>query len=239
MQPVQVPVQPIRILILAQPLVAWGLERLIESTYPRFVLAGSAERAADCLAQLQQTPADVALVDLDDEAGESNVAQLFSATGMHILAMGSPHKPEQQDGAVLSGARGVIEKRESPALLLKALEKLHLGEMWVGRVATSRIFTELARQRATRLPDPERQRLASLTPRERQAIAALASDVMAPGKVIASRLHISERTLRNHLSVVYSKLGLPNRMALYAYACQHGLNGAHLSDGASSRQNAC
>jgi DNA-binding CsgD family transcriptional regulator len=41
--------------------------------------------------------------------------------------------------------------------------------------------------------------------------------------VIAARLHVSEHTLRNHLTSIYSKLGLPNRLALYAYAHRHGL----------------
>jgi two-component system, NarL family, nitrate/nitrite response regulator NarL len=214
---------PIRVHIVAQPIAAWGLERLIESDPQRFAWAGSTESADDCLSAMTHRPVDVVLVDLDGEAGESAVAKLFNATKKHILAVGCTHKPEQQDAAVLAGARGVIQKRESPALLLKALEKVHQGELWVGRAATSRIF-ELARKTVGQLPDPEQPRIASLTPRERQAIAALASDATAPGKVIAARLHISEHTLRNHLTVIYSKLGMPNRLALYAYARQHGLH---------------
>jgi len=224
MQALSVTSGPIRVHVVAQPIVAWGLERLIESAQPRLCVAGTSERIPDCLAQLQHSPADVALLDLDGEAGEEAVAQLFASTRMHILAIGSAHKPAQQDGAVLAGARGVIDKRESPALLLKALEKVFEGEMWVGRAATSRIFSELARQKAARQPNPEAGRIASLTPRERQAIAALASDATAPGKVIAARLHISEHTLRNHLTVIYSKLGVPNRLALYAYARANGLS---------------
>lgn len=219
---------PIRVQVVAQPIVAWGLERLIESAHPRFSVAGSAERVEDCVEQLRKNPADVALVDLDCEAGEEAVARLFALPHLRlqILAMGSTHKPELQDSAVLAGARGVIEKRESPAMLLKALEKVHLGELWVGRAATSRIFSELARQKAARSANPEEKRIACLTPRERQAIAALASDATAPGKVIAERLHISEHTLRNHLTVIYSKLGVPNRLALYAYARANGLSEA-------------
>jgi DNA-binding CsgD family transcriptional regulator len=93
----------------------------------------------------------------------------------------------------------------------------------VDRAATSRIFMELARQKAGKSKDPEHQRIASLTKRERHSIAAVASDASAPGKVIAARLNISEHTLRNHLTSVYSKLGVANRLALYAYAHQHGL----------------
>lgn len=215
---------PIRVHVVAQRIVAWGLERLIESAQPRLCVAGSSDGIEDCLARLRLSPADVALLDLDGEAGEEAVAQLFADTRMHILAIGGAHQPARQDGAVLAGARGVIDKRESPALLLKALEKVFEGEMWIGRAAASRIFSELARQKAASVPSPEAERIASLTPRERQAVAALASDATAPGKVIAARLHISEHTLRNHLTVIYSKLGVPNRLALYAYARANGLS---------------
>ncbi len=61
------------------------------------------------------------------------------------------------------------------------------------------------------------------TLRERQTIAAMTSDAGAPGKVIADRLCISEHTLRNHLTSIYSKLGLSNRVDLYAYATRNRL----------------
>jgi two-component system, NarL family, nitrate/nitrite response regulator NarL len=223
MQAPSVTSSPIRVQVVAQALVAWGLERLIESARPRLCVVGSGESLEDCVAQLQRNPADVVLLDLDSEGDEAAVARLFAVTQMPILAICSAHRPALQDSAVLAGARGVFDRRESPALLLKALEKVHEGELWVGRSATGRLLSALARERLAQVPNPEAGRIASLTPRERQAIAALAGDAAAPGKVIAARLHISEHTLRNHLTVIYSKLGVPNRLALYAYARANGL----------------
>ena len=215
---------PIRVQVMAQPIVAWGLERLVQSAHPRFEVTGTAEDTVDCLAQLQQRPADVVLLDLDGDEGADGVAEVFAQTRARILAISGSSQPALQDKAVLAGARGVIEKREPPAQLLKALDKVHEGELWVGRMATSRIFMELARQQAARVHNPEAAKMATLTPRERQSIAALSLDPTSPGKVIAARLNISEHTLRNHLTSVYSKLGLANRLALYAYARQHGLH---------------
>jgi DNA-binding NarL/FixJ family response regulator len=213
----------IRVQIVAEPIVAWGLERLVQSVHPRFEVSGSAERVADCLSNLQGGAADIALVDLDGAQGADVVTGLFGAVSVKILAISGSRDPALHDRAVLAGARGVVQKRESPALLLKAIEKVHDGELWVDRAATSRIFMELARQKAGKKADPERARIATLTPRERHSIAALASDASAPGRLIAARLHISEHTLRNHLTSIYSKLGVANRLALYAYAHQHGL----------------
>jgi len=213
----------IRVQIVAEPIVAWGLERLVQSVHPRFEVTASCETVTDCLAALQRGTPDIALVDLDGDEGADVVTRLFGEAGVKILAISGSRDPALHDRAVLAGARGVVQKRESPALLLKAIEKVHEGELWVDRVATSRIFLELARQKSGKTADPERARIATLTPRERHSIAALASDASAPGRVIAARLHISEHTLRNHLTSIYSKLGVANRLALYAYAHEHGL----------------
>jgi len=213
----------IRVLVLAEPLVGWGLERLVQTAQPRMEVAGSCQRLADGLAHLQRSPVDVALVDLDGDVGIDGLSQLFAASRARILAISGSRDPALYDGAVLAGVRGVLHKADSPALLLKAIDKVHDGELWVDRAATSRIFMELARQKAAKDRNPEHPRIASLTRRERQSIAALAGDANAATKVIAARLHISEHTLRNHLTSIYSKLGVANRLALYAYAHQHGL----------------
>lgn len=218
--------RPIRVHVIADPLVAWGLERLVQSAHPLFEVAGVSERVLDCQTHLRQATADVVLLDLDSVANTDDVAELFARTQVCILAISGSRDASVQDRAVLAGVRGVMEKKEPPALLLKALEKVHQGELWVSRAATSRIFMELARANAAKQRNPEQDRIALLTPRERQSIAALTDDPTSPGKVIAARLNISEHTLRNHLTSIYGKLGVANRLALYAYARQHGLHQA-------------
>lgn len=213
----------IRVLVLAEPLVAWGLERLVQTAHPRMEIAGSCQKLPDAVAQLQRQPADVVLADLDGGVGVDGVTELFAASHARILAISGARDLALYDGAVLAGARGVLNKSDPPSQLLKAIDKVHDGELWVDRAATSRIFMELARQKAAKDRHPEHDRIVTLTRRERQSIAALASDANAPTKVIAARLHISEHTLRNHLTSIYGKLGLANRLALYAYAHRHGL----------------
>ena len=127
------------------------------------------------------------------------------------------------DRAVLFGARGVVNKREVTPTFFKAIERVHEGQVWIDRNATGRILLELARKKTAGANDPEQQKIANLTPRERQTIEVMASDASTPGKLLAERLHISEHTLRNHLTSIYSKLALTNRLALYLYAHRHGL----------------
>jgi two-component system, NarL family, nitrate/nitrite response regulator NarL len=216
--------RPILVHLVAQPLVSWGLERLVQSAQPRLEVAGVASSLAECLPLLESRMADVLVVDLDGEQKCDSLAQLPERTAAKVLVVTGSCDAELLDGAVLAGARGVVKKRESPATLIKAIEKVHEGELWIDRGATSRIFMEMARQKAAERNDPEKSKIATLTMRERQTIIAVASDASAPGKVIAGRLCISEHTLRNHLTSIYSKLGLSNRLDLYAYANRHSLN---------------
>lgn len=217
--------QPIQVLLVALPLVAWGLERLIESAQPRMMLLGSARSVANSVADMGQRTPDVVVVDLDGEQDAESLVLLHSNTSAKILAVtGSPNEA-LHDEAVMAGARGVVDKRDADAAktLLKAIEKVHQGEIWIDRNATSRIFLELARRKSALNQNPEKQKVASLTPRELQALTMLSSDPGSSSKKVAEKLYISEHTLRNHVTSIYSKLGLTNRVDLYAFAQRNGL----------------
>ena len=77
-------------------------------------------------------------------------------------------------------------------------------------------------------PDPQAARIAaqiaSLTAKERKIIAMMAEGNGALNKTIAQRAFISEQTLRNHLTTIYQKLDVANRLELYVYAAKHGLD---------------
>ena len=122
-----------------------------------------------------------------------------------------------------AGARGIVAKSEPVEALLKAIEKVHEGEYWIDRAATSRIFLHLAQKSKARSETPEQIRVASLTPRERQTVAEISKDAAASSKLIAQRLNISENTLRNHLSSIYTKLGISSRLELFAFAKLHAI----------------
>lgn len=217
------PALPIRVFLIAEPLIRWGLERLVQSGSPPCELVGGAAQFAGSEPLLERQRADVVIEATGRASKEELAAFCARCLGKVILVTDSSDE-EWLDSTVIAGARGVVRTQEAPEALLKAIEKVNSGELWVDRAATGRIFMELARRKAADANDPVRSRIASLTWRERQTIAALASDASAPGKVIAERLCISEHTLRNHLTSIYAKLDVCNRLDLYAYAMRHGLH---------------
>ena len=216
--------RPIQVYVVAPAMLGWGLERLVQSAHPRMELRGTALSLAQGKPFLDAV--DVLVLDLDAGHGPEVVAELVPRGSLRLVVLTSTQDVGLLDRMVVAGARGVVRKSDPPASLLKAIEKVHGGELWIERSAAGRIFVEMARQNVAHANDPDRLKIATITARERQTIAAVARDAAAPGKVIAGRLCISEHTLRNHLSSIYGKLGLSNRLDLYAYATKHRLHEA-------------
>ena len=125
------------------------------------------------------------------------------------------------DTAIAGGARGIVQKNAEVKVLLKAIEKVYEGEYWLDNETLTRVFTELVMPHGSRKLDPEAKRLASLTARERKVILVARHGTGAPNKVLAQALFISEHTLRNHLTSIYEKLQLSNRLELYVWALKH------------------
>ncbi|HZO00897.1 MAG TPA: LuxR C-terminal-related transcriptional regulator, partial [Burkholderiales bacterium] len=97
------------------------------------------------------------------------------------------------------------------------------GELWLDRSTTGKLFVELSKQNNASLSGRADVGLQSLTSREQDVVRSLVSQPEADNKTLASTLHIGEHTLRNHLSRIYDKLGVPNRVALYVLAERHGV----------------
>lgn len=217
---------PIRIMLVDDHRsVLWGLERLIEGEKSRMEIVGKATTCTEAVELAAKLSPDVILLDLDlgGESAISVLPTLVTKTRARVLVLTGVRDPSMHDNAVLAGARGIVEKEDTAETILKAIEKVHAGEMWLDRVATGRIFVELSRKGTSREEDADQRKIAALTERERQIVMALVDDAGASAKAIAARLHISEHTLRNHLTSIYEKLGVTNRLELFVYASKHGL----------------
>lgn len=215
--------KPIRVLLVDDhQTVLWGLEKLIESEEPKMQLAGKASTRVEALTAAHQLQPDVILLDLDLH-GESSLEflpDLLQQGAARVLILTGLRGEEHRMHAMMRGARGVVQKEEPAETILQAIERVHQGELWLDRATTASMFTRLSGKKTQ---DVEAQKISSLTEREREVIEALVKERSAHNKAIAEHLNISGHTLRNHLSSIYDKLGLENRMELYLYATDHGL----------------
>lgn len=215
----------VKLLVICDlPVTTLGLKCMLESAGPRVEAVGFVATPAEAVKLAEKTPPDVVLLDMDGDNGLPVIPELLADCCPRLLVLSATRNLEAQDAVILAGACGIVDKREPSGVLLKAVEKVDAGEFWLDRSATVRILTAVARQKAR--ANPEQEKIASLTRKERLTIAEAARDAGASGREIAERLHISEHTLRNHLSSIYGKLGVSGRMELYVYAQRHGLAGA-------------
>lgn len=218
---------PVRVMIVEDhQSVTWGLERLVESAYPHMQVVGTATSSEEMLATAASLKPDLILLDLDlnGEISADALPELFSLIKTRVLILTGARDPLMLQAAILKGAHGVIGKEKSAEILLQAIERVSAGEVWIDRKMMGQLLENmLATAENSKKSDPEVARIACLTPREREIIRAIAINHGDKSLAIAGAMHISEHTLRNHLTVIYEKLGVRNRLDLYAYAIEHGL----------------
>jgi DNA-binding NarL/FixJ family response regulator len=202
----------------------WGLERLIQAEAPAFTLVGSAGDAAEATALCAALKPDVVLLDLDLK-GSSSLAilpALLASEGTRVVIFSANRDQATLTEAVKLGARGVVGKEAPTEDVLAAVRKVHGGDLWIDQSLMQALLGQLT---APATPaNPEAPRIASLTTREREVIGLIVAGKGALNKDLAERAFISERTLRNHLSTIYQKLDVANRLELYVYAQRHQLS---------------
>lgn len=117
---------------------------------------------------------------------------------------------------LMAGADGYLLKDASPAALRSGVLAVANGEQVMEPGVGRQVVNLLGRQRTDR-----NQNYDGLTPRELQILAMIARGAVA--KEIAHELAVSEKTVRNHISNIYQKLGIFDRSQLVLYAIKKGL----------------
>lgn len=204
------------------PTLVWGIEQLIATQSPRMQVVATATHAQEALNKASTDRPDVVLLDLDldGRSGLDIVPALSNQKACRVLVLTGERRPQVLDEAVRLGARGILRKDASAQSVIKAIEKVHAGEIWLDRVSMARVLGGMNH----RTPQtPEQARHCTLTRRERKIIQVILDGHGAANKLLADRLFISEHTLRNHLSSIYHKLCVRNRLELYVYALKHRL----------------
>jgi two-component system nitrate/nitrite response regulator NarL len=202
----------------------WGLERLIQAEGPSFTLVGSASDGMEATALCVALHPDIVLLDLDLKGSSSIdfLPALVANGSTRVVILSANRDQGTLAAAVKAGARGVVSKEAPTDDVLLAVRKVHDGELWLDQSLMQALLGQLVAP--ARKADPEAERIGTLTARERDVIGMIVQGKGALNKELAERAFISERTLRNHLTTIYQKLDVANRLELYVYATKHGLS---------------
>lgn len=211
---------PIRVLLVDDHRgVLWGLRKLIDGEAPRMSVVAEATCWQEVLNGLRHDP-DVVLLDLDlgEESGLDMLPKLRERSRARVIILTGVRDTEMCDQAVVQGASGVVHKEEPVEVILKAISRVHGGELWLDAGTTGRAFAALSGKHTMR---SRRAPAALLTDKQRLVVAAVVEHKGASAKVIAEAMHISPHTLRNHLASIYEKLGVHRRLDLVLYAMKN------------------
>ena len=211
----------IQVHVISLPMLSWAFQKWIESTSPVLSFGGSSSSIAACIIATKDMNIDVMLVDLDGDDPPDALSQLTQHTQARVLALTSSQDDAIKDRAILAGVKGVLNKRDSISMLVKAIECVHRGELWIDRNTTSRIFSEMNRPKTKPVMSKDEKKILTLSKREREIIEVILRTPSVKAAGIAEEIFISPNTLRNHMVNIYAKLEVANRTELYAFAIKH------------------
>jgi DNA-binding NarL/FixJ family response regulator len=201
------------------PVVREGIRMLLEAAGEVRVV-GSAASASGALRELKEKRPQVILLDLDlgDENGLEWLPRILAeAPGARVLILTALRDPGRDEAALHAGARGFVHKDASAEVVVRAVRAVAAGELWFEPRLLEAAAAGATRRGATPVPEP----FASLTEREREIVRLVGEGLR--NEEIARRLGITEKTVRNHLTAVFDKVGVSGRLELVVLAYRHGL----------------
>jgi two-component system response regulator DevR len=204
--------RPIRVFILDDhELVRRGLTDLLTTTND-LTIVGEAATAADALHRIPAAAPDVALLDarLPDGSGIDVCREIRSCyPNVRCLILTSYDDDEALFAAVMAGASGYLLKQIGGNNLLEGIRQVAAGRSLLDPAVTEKLLDRL---RNPVQPDPV---AGSLTAREREIL-----DLIADGytnRQIGERLFLAEKTVKNYVSGLLTKLGMQRRTQVAVY----------------------
>lgn len=211
---------PMTVLIVDDhPVVRQGLRVLLD-VHDGIEVAGEAADGEQALALAAEQVPDVILLDLK-LPGMDGIAVLGElrarGIGARVLVLTSGNDPAQVSLALRSGAAGFLYKDVDPDALVRAIRAVNDGNMLLAPGAAGLLMPPAV---GGRVPGGG---IGALTAREHEVLDQIAQGLS--NREIARLLHVSEKTVKTHVSAILAKLGVQDRTQAALYAVRHAGRG--------------
>jgi len=198
-----------------------GLKSLLRRQRDMKVV-GEVDNAAALMEALGNTACDVLLLDLQMERWAlDDIRQLAARTKVVVLT--ASEGVENAIAAMRLGARAVVQKRFAVQTLMEAIRAVADGSVWMPPALQAEVAAQWGSAGSKQL-----------TSREAEIVRLVATGLR--NAEIASRLTITEATVKTHLTNIFEKLGLRDRVELTVYALRHGVVATQDRGGGSERR---
>jgi DNA-binding NarL/FixJ family response regulator len=194
-----------------------GLVRLLGAT-PDIEVLGVARDGEEAVRLVDEHRPRVVLMDLsmpNVDGAEATRRIVAAGHGTEVVILTSFSDREQIMDALDAGAVGYLLKDTEPAELVEGIRAAARGESPLDPKAARAVLTGRDRKPAAAEAD--------LTAREREVLSLVAEGL--PNKLISRRLEISEKTVKAHLTSVFSQIGVTDRTQAAIWARDHGVLG--------------
>jgi two-component system, NarL family, response regulator DevR len=215
------PDRPMRLVVVDDhEVVRQGLVALLDRR-PEFSVVAEAGTVAESLAVTRRHRPDLVVMDvrLPDGSGIEACRDIRSEMPETRVVMLTSYPDEEAVlSAILAGASGYLLKQIRGRDLVTALEAIGRGESLLDPAVTERVLDRVRRAAS----GGEHDELADLTSQERKILALVAEG--KTNKEIAAEVFLSDKTVKNYVSSILSKLNLQRRAQAAAFVARHGLN---------------
>ncbi|MBN8487428.1 MAG: response regulator transcription factor [Burkholderiales bacterium] len=209
--------RPIRVLIADDhPLFLEGVASSLAASSD-FDVVAQAPNGAEAVSLALQLQPDLALLDVSMPVMDGiEAAARLSAhlPGLRIMMLTVSETPESLLSALKAGAHGYVLKGVSASELRTIAANLAAGEAYVSPSLAAEMLTEFSRPR-------EPDQFSTLTPRETDVLALLSQGLS--NRAIAESLHLAEKTVKHHMTVILQKLQVRSRTEAALLAVQRGV----------------
>ena len=214
----------VRILIADDhPILRDGLRKLLEAEGDLSVV-GEAGDGIEVVKALRHLKPDLLLLDLNmpRQSGLEALSEIAALTGLptRTIVLAANIEKAQVAQAIQLGARGVVLKESATELLLQCIREVIAGRYWVGHEVVSDLV-EVLRDLLPSSEGEQRRNSFRITAREMEMITAIVGGYT--NRDIAQKFSLSEQTVKHHLTNIFDKLGVSNRLELALFAVNHNL----------------
>jgi DNA-binding NarL/FixJ family response regulator len=210
----------IRVLICDDQAVVRDGLRAILGTAAGLTVVGTAGDGAEAIERVAETKPDVVLMDLKMPVVSGVQATREIRTrfpDVRVLVLTTYDADEWVFDAIRAGASGYLLKDSTREALVAAIEGTAAGRTHIDPAVAGRLLAHVTQAQ----PAPPSSELKSLTDRERDVLRLLGLGL--GNAAISERLHLSEGTVRNHVSAILGKLGVEDRTQAALFALRSGL----------------